>query len=150
MRARISIMVAGGLVIVFVLVVLFTVSGLWVPNSELPPNETETTTPQGTFLPKATIYLKKLESEPEYYVELTEEELEQFPVLQVALQGFEGNEQTELMYMVHEREAFRIQRYIWDKLRDKYGESCEDYPSRCIKTIFEYQGDFYYFLVAVP
>ncbi|MFQ6123246.1 MAG: hypothetical protein ACE5R6_01385 [Candidatus Heimdallarchaeota archaeon] len=94
----------------------------------------------------AWLELEKKPSTPEtYVVELTEEDLAQFPTIQIALQEFAESNLTRLSYKTSEQEAREFQEYIFDKYKD----SCED-PQFCTRTLFKYQEEFYRFGVAMP
>jgi len=94
----------------------------------------------------AWLTFEKRNEIPETYVELTEEDLEQFPAIQATLQEITESNRTELWYKTSEQEAFRFQQYIFDK----YRESCKNPLSpSCFVYHFKYQETYYSFGVAV-
>lgn len=142
MNRRRSFAVTGGLVISFVLVLvgLFKV-GPWTLNNELPPNEPEISTSpetsqQGRF---AYIGLTKVNSEPEVYVELTDEEFEMFPALQASLQALEESGKSTIMYKTSEHTAMAPLHYLEKKYQDHGSWN----------YIFKYGENFYSIAVAV-
>lgn len=91
----------------------------------------------------AYIILTKLPELPPTYVELTEEEVIQFPGLLTALQAFEESKQTEIWYNTTEQEAKSAYRH----LSDKYRTSCEG--SCTWEGDFKYRDEFYHFGIVV-
>ena len=148
MRTRMRGVIAICLV-VFAILVGFTLFKLGVLNNKsppietLPPNETNTTTPSTSTIPGAWAYLvlDKVAGASDSYVELTEEEVDQLPALKTALQAFEGSNRTTYWYKTSEREALRAQKYIFDKHIAQY---------EGIGSLFKYQDEFYLVSVALP
>jgi len=89
------------------------------------------------------ITLFKLAEPPDVYVELTEEELEQFPALQAALQPFEGSERTEYWHKTTEQEATSAYNYLLNKFEAACEASCR------WNAKFQYRTDFYLYGIAV-
>ncbi|MFQ6123250.1 MAG: hypothetical protein ACE5R6_01405 [Candidatus Heimdallarchaeota archaeon] len=97
----------------------------------------------------AWITFEKQNETPEDYVVLTEDDLEQFPAIQAALQEFAESNQTKLGYKTSEQEATEFQEYIFDKYRER--ESCKNPLSpSCFVYHFKYQETYYSVGVAMP
>ncbi len=139
MRSRIRVAVAGSLVVVSILLVYSTILTFGPINRENPPNEPNMTTTSETIRVDSAIYLRKV-SEPEYYVELTEEELERFPALQAALQALKKSGESEIMYSTSYHEATSPLYYLEEKYQ---GQVSWNY-------IFKFEENFYSIAVAVP
>ena len=105
--------------------------------TSIPPLGLDSNLGQETPCP-VWLFVIKWSQPHEIYVELTEEELEQFPGIQPELQEFTASDRSEMALRVYNPEASRFVKYIYDKHKTKY-----EGPAYGEGT-FKYQEEFYY------
>jgi len=98
------------------------------------------------LLPKmyytAVLEIDRLDFEPEYYFELTEKDLDNYPALRKALEEMKKKGEATILYEVPKDEGYAIYSYLSQK-QEEIGPSIEyTYP---YVAYFKYEGVFYGF-----